>query len=741
MLFSICNAPLYTSANTPIILRYHILLAIIKSRNLQKKGMKTAMKFEYGFYPYGTTKNPQDIPQNEIWVDIGGHLEGSMFDHHQETENETIHSAFSAVIRYIDRLQNIYNSQDIDTIRICTHIYPDMDALFCVYAVKYYFEHGPEAFLSLFASHEKTFTFEQYLDKIDQGTGKVVAAPTLYAITCSLEKDFIGSDKADESLWILNKGLKLIEAVINVYNHNKDLDLFTADLSQFSSIKQLFSYEIQYINECKTKYEQEERPNISIERIRMMNRKGKTVEVKAGIWKKKKIYDFSYLYVREEEHCDLTVIPYSIKGEGEDTVTRIIVSLRPDYEGDVSLLPLAEIFEQLEQIEEERIAKETGQYRRNYGRPRTELANDPLSIEPFCTTADPWYISKEEDLIDSPGICSILDYDILVDVIRNNAKLMKRSYYVSYKDSVNANTDNAISIDCIRATEVQSSSKWVKSMRNYLAKSQDEFSLIIAEISSSLVAHNNMILEAFCRNLIGKGFHDLVAVPFYYLDYKTCIYVGSSCAVILIASSSEADYKRRSISELLDLTNVVSVKSSRLIRCFMELVMQRKQLLALNKKIKCFSTLKRKEIENLNQELVKYVADTQANDIIENPTEQAIHDYAKASLRLDSLSESVISSLNVVISDSRDSFVHKFNILSAITIPFILISTFFQVGALNFVPIVEIQSKIVAAIIWVVILLFSVLTSVLLSRNWNSINKKKQKAKTNEKKSKTQKYN
>ena len=68
---------------------------------------------------------------------------------------------------------------------------------------------------------------------------------------------------------------------------------------------------------------------------------------------------------------------------------------------------------------------------------------------------------------------------------------------------------------------------------------------------------------------------------------------------------------------------------------------------------------------------------------------------------------------NLVVNESRNQLVYRFNLLSALAVPFILIATLFQMGILKFEEVIKLTGKNAEAG-WVTIILIIIVFILLL---------------------------
>lgn len=622
--------------------------------------------------------------KNEVWIDVGNALEPGCFDHHQIKGCDSALMAVTENLQYLDELKKCKeNGEDI---HVYIHECPDMDCIASYYVIRFYLEKTQKQFDDMFGVKGKARSLIQYVNDIDAGKNKVVHYPTLYAIMCSIGDGMERTPERDK--YILEKGYTLISEVMERISRSEDINLVTCDLSQW--IGEAYQEEIGRINKATYIYEEAKEKNIiSFEKILLWTKSGELEEVPAAIWNEVPKDFNGYAYARAEGNV-VTVVPYSIKGENGAATTRVFASINPDLDKEkkYTLKPIVEIVEQMEQMEEQRIYEHTGEYRRDHSRPR-ELTGH-LGEVPFSVTSDPWFINGNEDLFDSPGMQSLLEYEDILAVIRNNGSQIKRCQLIRYS----AETANDVYKNTL--SDKLSMSKWQKDVSDKLKK-KAEFHLLFTELDSSLIRHSNKILEAYCLNLVGRPYHECKDENFIHLDYKTCIYVDYKCMIILVATYKEESLSQMAIGEILNRDDILN---SPLAKSVKNVIKQKSDLYSYGLKIgefvksneaeneKAKKGRKKVNLSDLNDDLIEFSKRVQKEDMITNSTEKEIYDFLKNKYGIDSLKTALMDEVNILVNASRDRLLHKFNVLSAIAVPFVLIATFFQIGFIKLEEII-----------------------------------------------------
>ena len=622
------------------------------------------------------------VPENELWLDVGNALEMGCIDHHQ---NDQYESTLNAMVEHPEFLHDVGAcAQKGQKIIVCMHEQPDLDSVSSYFAFCYYLEHGEEEFRSAFGPGGEKYHLVEYINAIDSGRKKDTSEPTLYAIFCCLQETGDKSDEGNQKA--VDKGLQLLACALEARG-KMDTDLATMDLNGILP-KDDFDSEIRKILSC-TFDNEEKTKRVKMETVSLwkeVNHKLKVEEVCAAVWEKTPSYSNAYDHARKKGAL-LTVVPMEIAGQEGANTTRVFISINPekDPQNEYTLQPLAEILEQMEQVEEERQFEEAGSYRRDHSEPRS---NEGVFGEmPFAATSDPWYLSPKKDVIDAPGVHSLLDYKDILKVIRKNGSAVKKAFTVCVAgDSVeNKYHDAQVPI-----------SHWQKCNRDILAKAKTHV-IVWAELDASLIQQNNRMLEAYCMNLTGRPLHENNGENIYFSDYRTCIYSDQDCTIVLTATYDENNLKQLPIASLAGLPSgneLESFRGSRLVKYVSKLLSQRRKLLEYGTLIGSISEGSRKDLEELNSKILAFSAEAQKDDMVANAFEREFYQFIKKQFNIDELKTSVMEEMNLVINESRNRLVSGFNILSAIAVPFVVISTLFQMGVLHFESALDLSGPV-----------------------------------------------
>ena len=662
------------------------------------------IKYNYIFEKHGQSKGDNGIPSNHVWIDVGNALEMGCFDHHQD---KLYKSSLDALVDKIDYLDDLINDVS-NEVYIHIHELPDLDSVACTYAIEYILEHGKEQFDS-FIKSEDGKTFIEYISDIDVGRKKNTSVPTLYAIFCLLDMNKEKGFETDK--YVVDEGLAILDIIVNALKENVISDLYDDDLSTLLGEK----YNEQYtkIRYTFSNYERnKEKGIVTSSKIKMWTEEGEQREVDAFIWKEPTDDTNEYNYARQEGAV-FTILPERVKGINSET-TSVVASINRDIDvdGTYTLKPIVEIVELLEQIEEQSVFEQTGYYRRNHSRPRNYRENEGyLNNPPFSVTSDPWYMKPEEDLFASPGDGSILPYDTILEIIKNNGSLVKKSYIACIeKDDIKTK----------REIKNKSISVWQNKVREITTNhNKHEHIVVFAELDASLIMHSNKILEAYCLNLIGSSINEGVSKTFLKLDYRTCIYSDLNYTIILVGTyegenHGKTNFDSLQVSKVLNIDTLDKFTESELIKDVKNIFSRRSTLLDFGRQISKLKPNKRKEIELLYSKMLSFSADVQEDDMKSGLVQSRVYSYLKDEFEIEKLEQMNIEKISIITSESRERMVSKFNIISSVAVPFVLVSTLFQMGILKFESLLELKDYSSSIWGWLSIFILVIALTILI---------------------------
>ena len=619
------------------------------------------------------------VLENHLWVDVGNRDDVGVFDHHQKGG---LRSSFEAVLTRTKNYAGLkhYLSQHTDEeteITFHVHTYPDLDCIFSVYVIRKMIEQRAAEPGDVFGARIKEKLLE-YVNAIDSGHKKLLSVPTLYAYICKIG---IGIEDAKErSKKIITEGYELVDMVVKALEENPEIDLFTQTVDEYLDVRELDFYEELkgIIKRSGESYENDKAENrVELMQIGLWNKGNKRAEpVKAAVWKAEASDEDLYAFAREKDKCVLTVYYFKLEQGKEEGNTRVIISLNPDAEGveNLTILPFAEILEQMEQIEEEKQYVNTGRYRRDHSRPRS--AQGRFSVLPFSETSDPWFISEVEDMIDSPRAGSMLSYDQILSVILNSSSkrrnedgetvlelsaLFRNVNYASYYKS--EDEEGGVKIYAEEHAEVSFGDVY-NTTRGKLLEMKGDPSflhlLAVVKIDPVMLQYNNDILKASCLNMVGKTDSLMSRENLFCINYSSFLYTDQSITIV-----AYAEMKGQDLSFLEG-----KVDESRICLDIKKLLEHRQELMAigssLSEKIRRMSGIGSNDertdeeiaefstrIERFNERIVRLSTKIEEDNVIVDPLEQDIYAALKSSFKIDELKESVIDSANLLIKNAE----------------------------------------------------------------------------------------
>ena len=643
--------------------------------------MDCIVKFE----KHPETKSEIGIPENELWLDIGNALEPGCIDHHHVSGYA---STLEAMVRHPEYLSAVKRCADEgQPVTVHLHIAPDLDCVASYYAFLYFLEHGEDGLVSFFGPGGEGRPFVEYINDIDAGRKKVTDRPTLYAVFSALDN---GRERmAETDRLVLKKALELLELAIRLLQE-KHIDLATYDLT--NDLPDTYRKECREITSYSFDEELKNR-SVAFETVPLWKRTGAGMVVElvnAAIWRKVPASSNSYNAARKRGAL-LTVVPYTIKGEDDAERTRVVISINPDLdpEHEYTLLPLAEIIEHLEQMEEERLYEQTRTYQRDHSQPRG--MEELLGRMPFAATSDPWYIKPDEDYIDAPRNKSLLEYRDILDVIRHNGSAVKSACAVGISGTGRKILGQWKQIPL---------STWQEEGRKTMS-GEKEYVVVRAELEASLIRHNNRILEACCMNLTGRPLYERKSDNLYFVDYRTCVYANPDCTILLTATYGQQNTGELPVAKLAGMKGGGTPEDfcrSEFVENICTLLSQRERLLAYGQRIGETEQRNRKQLEQLNNDVIALSAEMQKDDMIDGAVEREQYEFIKKQFGIENLKTSVIEEMKMVIEESRNKMVARFNMLSAYAVPLFLFSALCEMGIIRFDALVDISGPAAVAV-------------------------------------------
>ncbi len=382
--------------------------------------------------------------------------------------------------------------------------------------------------------------------------------------------------------------------------------------------------------------------------VKIWNRKtGQPETVKAGIWLRESAGSSGYIYARAADGCMITVMPMRMIGnETEPDRIRTIIALNPNLPEaeNLTLRPLAEILEQIEQIREEAEFRRIGIYRRDHSHARDNAGC--LSLPPFEETSDPWFVSSAEDIIDSPRIGTLIPYDTVLSIINNSHAMVRKAGVVRYYSSggqiiaKKGHDADAVSLGGLYS--------WAEHSLSELEATEELVHLFVrVAVDPDMLRHNNSLLAACCLNMVGKSDSAVSRSNLLEIDYRTCLYTDQSITIL-----AAVDAGNHSLGSLIG----EDIMDSRICTDLKNLLEQRQELKnigsGLNEKIQTI-TMDTTENDRFNSRLVRLSTRIEEDGLITDPLESMVYRFIRTTMGIDTLKESVITSAELLIKNAE----------------------------------------------------------------------------------------
>lgn len=675
-----------------------------------------AFKYEFYFINKGKTRDSHTAVCNEVWLDVGCHIEKGTFDHYNCAKGYM--STVDVLVHETGLLEETKEGLDPDqAVRIYLHVKPDIDALFSVYLFMYFLENGKEAFNERFIRSRSGQKIITYVNDINTGIRKNIDSCTLYNMVCHLDIDAVREywhtdSDVELSHKMAQEALGWIDIAVRHVEKNPCFNLYDQEIPLKEEDTAARKIAESIAEAGKRSYERDKKEGrLVIKDISIWTKDGTTETVKAAIWKAVPLSPASaYLYARKEGAA-VTFVPHNEYG---NNAARVAVN--PDIEGAVdkyTLREVGEMYEQMEQIYDRQQLLKTGALRRDYSRPRGDGECKVFLEKPFSLTSDPWCVSDKGDMVDAPGHGSALPVETMIEVLENITKMVKRTYIVQY--DLNIEKKEITPEVTIKDKNAESFLTWAKDIKTKLANMPEGiYPFVIVEIDASLIAHHYNILDAYFMSLSDGAYVDAKESGVLRLDYRTHLYMNQMNAV-LFAATSDKTSENVQMGCLLDWTDKDTVKQSSIIKLFSKVLYQREKFKELGRFL---GTCKENgKIRRKKEELIALLARAQADECIDTQVELDVFQFLYNTLNVSDLRSSVSETMNLVSEYSKEKVYANLNFLSMITIPFILISTLFQAGVFHFKPLIDLEgetTKLSAGIPWLVSLGIVILITLIL---------------------------
>lgn len=624
------------------------------------------IRYEYVFEQYGE-KAPEDerLPANHIWIDIGRDCRRGVFDHHQFMADSEQQSCAVKMLcdntNYLEGAQGYIRScDDTPVIYFHTHIYPDTDSVVAIYMVQSILENSKgEAESIAPISNECRKRLCQYAADIDAGKKKLSVDGTMnfYTYLSKVgEANDYGPDESDSiagrSEYIIRQGCGVLRLILDSWNDDTpDFDIVDGDIvtllaDDTKEIVRSIRADIEKIHMEDTRNgykEDKDAGNVSIIYVGVWDKDKKIYrKVKSAIWNKLPAVEDEYCCARDEG-CVLTVVPIIAEGR-----TRTIIALNPylkESEG-LSLRPIAEILETLEQNLEKDEEKTSGRFRRDRSEPRD--TDGILAEVPFRVTSDPWYISHKEDILDSPRVWSLIDLETIIKVVKGCESLQSRKYE---RVILNGDDDSISTNDRADFGEINTLGDL------YCLKVMDdvkdgEYVLARIEIAPILLKCTNDFLVDCCQLLLGKGRNSESFGGIYEIDYRNIIYVDNSACIILSAEGFDGEF-----FDIIPTEHDGSLNVRQIIR---KMLYFRKRIIACGNALGAYikdvperDPKKTDDLVRINNELASLAVEMQNDEMILDPFEYDIYKHIKESFNIDRQKAAVIEVANLMMENAE----------------------------------------------------------------------------------------
>ena len=395
-------------------------------------------------------------------------------------------------------------------------------------------------------------------------------------------------------------------------------DLDVSGLGYYDAVKQGIAREAAFYLEDK------KNDIVTFRKVEVLNRvTGKMDMVKAALWMQPSSGVNGYVFARETDDCMLTVRPVCVRGVDGSPITRAIIALNPNLPGaeDLTLLPLAEILEQWEQLEEEEEYRKSGGYRRDHSHARENIGY--FARVPFSETSDPWYISKVGDLIDAPHLGSLIAYDVILSIIRNASAMAHRVDVLRFLEEeggkvvpVRADASEQISFGDLY--------EWAGKATDPPEALPNQIHLLIRiKVDQAMLRRHNRLLAACCLNMVGKSDSVMSRNSILEMDYRTCLYTDQAITILVAADTENA-----ALEELVG----ADILQSRLCLDLQNLLEQRQELRdigsGLSEKIQTIGH-DTTEIDRFNARIVRLSTRIERDELITDSLELMVYSFIR----------------------------------------------------------------------------------------------------------------
>lgn len=613
--------------------------------------------FRYQFKPQGYSTS-ENLSDNEVFISIGNDFTRNILDKHNEYSCYPC-TAIAIQQQLEDQLSCASQAYQEGVVFLYAPFFPDADAIMSCYLVEYCLSHSKEEF-QRFLESEKCIALLEGLryatEEYDIFTCEQTDVLLLFQRLCALEaylREREGQDtsRLPLSLAMIDQGRKLL----NGYFYG------------FRNTEELVAHLDARIQKDRSIYKQEKADqSLNVESTAVWRKSKKEPQsLNSAIWVKPTRTIFGRRYAAMD-HYKLIMTCRERPGEYGLQVTISVVD-----EEDYSIASLANVFELMEQNIENKKQEEGMRYVRNHSESR-RLFQEP----PFNKTSAPWFVTRDEKTVCSPGFGTAIEIGTMLRVLRHITRMIGKTYLYrfSYQNPVTQyksmkhflNNKSKVEMQTERLTEdTQRIKDWNTSVRRFLHEKptvgsngdkKESFSLCISYIDSILMSHDDMLLKALALELENNEYFARTSDALQ-LDERTVIYASDHFAVVLIASSRNSE----TVSEegIADITKEILLQKTNLA-----------MLSAASQHIKSAGYAAK-----LKQKMVDYLVTYQTMSTKYSGVFKKLHAALIESLGLATMKNDVFEAVALSAERTQEKFYSRFELLSVIFIPLSIAST------------------------------------------------------------------
>ncbi len=658
------------------------------------------MVIDYYFKRSGKT-HVGTSEESEVFLDIGNNLCKGVIDHHQD---ENYKSTVDVLWDNICNRSGEYISHLIgkERITVITHLYPDTDAIASAYLLGKYLEIAHDSGkVADFVKDKKFLRIVEYVNKIDAGKNKTLknieGKPSIYALICLMANAVKNKEENTEE----EISKKMMEAGICLFKkyYEKDQDdpwLSWEDVK--SAVPDYSGLLSDGMNNDRRAYE-EERESVEFRNVSFVNKNNNPIDKRVAIWHEKPKSEFGYLYARDEG-AEITFVP-----KGKDNKVIISIKNESGENDELSLRPIAEIIELSEQVEEQEEYSQKGRFIRDHS-----SARKGRSEFPFSETMDPWYLTSDEQLLDSPRNGSKISIDQTTSILLSGGNLIKR-----FKGSAHSVSEITKKYD--KKTQIDPPAKQLISYyRDELKKRREDYQLYMLETDTAIISHSNRILDIICMSIAGDSYTSYRNESFCHLDYRTSVYVSGRKVVIVYATERDEIKEKNKNNRIFDICedrddfdgifDNISKSFEYLVKCDITL-----RKIADN--MDAYFKDGKQSADGIG-ELARITAELQKNEPNDNPVLREIWDFVSDSLMIETRKNDITSSLELISSYKNEEATKGIKTFSDVIVPLICILTIVQAGMISLKPVIKSDSYGWSLVGWIAVIAVSIAMWLLL---------------------------